>query len=243
MWPSIMQIFTGKTAVVTGGNRGIGLAIARELGTRGCRVVICGRDANALESAVTELKNDGCAISAKGCDISNPAQVDAFFQAVRDHFGTLDFLINNAGAAHALAHVEQFAPEEFCRVVDVNLIGTFLCCRSAIPLLRAGGVMVNNLSVAALQTFVGMSAYNASKAGALALTNVLREELREKGIRVLALVPGAVDTEIWQQFWPEAPREKMVSAADVARAVVLALTMPANTSIDEIRLGPASGVL
>jgi len=88
-----------------------------------------------------------------------------------------------------------------------------------------------------------MSAYNASKAGALMLTNVLREELREKEIRVLALIPGAVDTDIWQQFWPEAPREKMIAAADVARAVVLALTMPANASVDEIRIGPASGTL
>jgi short-subunit dehydrogenase len=104
-------------------------------------------------------------------------------------------------------------------------------------------VIVNNLSVAAHQPFAGMSAYNASKAGALALTNTLREELRGQGIRVLALVPGAVDTDIWQQFWPEAPREKMVSTQDVARAVMLALTMPASTSIDEIRIGPAAGTL
>ena len=238
-----MLELTGKTAVITGGSRGIGLGITRELARNGCRVVIAGRDPQALEAAITQLKSEGLVISAKRCDVSNPDQVHEFFHAIRERMGSLDFLINNAGTAHALANVDRFAQEEFRRVIDVNLYGTFLCCRAAIPLMNSGAVIVNNLSVAAHQAFAGMSAYNASKAGAMALTNVLREELREKGIRVLALVPGAVDTNIWQQFWPEAPREKMMSTQDVARAVVLALSMPANTSIDEIKMGPASGTL
>ncbi len=238
-----MLELSGKTAVVTGGSRGIGLGITRELARNGCRVVIAGRDPQALEAAITQLKAEGLMISAKRCDVSNPDQVHEFFHALRERMGSLDFLINNAGTAHALATVDRFAQEEFRRVIDVNLYGTFLCCRAAVPLMTSGAVIVNNLSVAAHQTFAGMSAYNASKAGAMALTNVLREELREKGIRVLALVAGAVDTDIWQQFWPEAPREKMMSVQDVARAVVLALSMPANTSIDEIKMGPASGTL
>ena len=233
----------GKTAVVTGGSRGIGLGITRELARNGCRVAIAGRDPQALEGAIAQLKAEGLSISAKRCDVSDADQVHEFFQAIGERMGGLDFLINNAGAAHALANADRLALEEFRRVIDVNLVGTFLCCRSAIPLMSAGAVIVNNLSVAGQQAFAGMSAYNASKAGALALTNVLREELREKGIRVLALVPGAVDTDIWQQFWPDAPRHKMMSAHDVARAVVLALSMPPNTSIDEIRMGPASGTL
>jgi NAD(P)-dependent dehydrogenase (short-subunit alcohol dehydrogenase family) len=233
----------GKTAVVTGGSRGIGLGIARELAAHGCRVVIAGRDPLALESAVAQLKSEGISLSAKCCDISKPEQVGEFFQAVGERFGTLDFLVNNAGAAHALANVDRLSPEEFRRVIDVNLLGTFFCCHSAIPLMKAGGIIVNNLSVAAHQPFAGMSAYSASKAGALALTNTMREELRGQGIRVLALIPGAVDTDIWQQFWPEAPRDKMMSSQDVARAVVLALAMPQNTSIDEIRMGPAAGTL
>ena len=233
----------GKTAVVTGGSRGIGLGITRELARNGCRVAIAGRDPKALESAIAQLKAEGLSISAKRCDVSDPDQVHEFFHAARERMGGLDFLINNAGAAHALTNVDQLAPEEFRRVIDVNLTGTFLCCRAAIPLMSPGAMIVNNLSVAAHQAFAGMSAYNASKAGALALTNVLREEMREKGIRVLALVPGAVDTDIWQQFWPDAPRYKMMSVHDVARVVVLALSMPTNTAIDEIRMGPASGTL
>ena len=241
--PTMNGNLTGKTAVVTGGSRGIGLGIAHELAASGCRVAIAGRDSRALEAAIAQFKNEDLSLSAKRCDVSNPDQVNELFQAVRERFKSLDFLINNAGAAHALANVDRLTPDEFRRVIDTNLVGTFLCCRAAIPLMSAGAVIVNNLSVAAHQTFAGMSGYNASKAGALAFTNTLREELRTQGIRVMALIPGAVDTDIWQQFWPDAPREKMVSTQDVARAVVLALTMPPNTSIDEIRIGPASGTL
>ena len=237
------EALKGKSAVVTGGSRGIGFAIARELALSCCRVAIAGRDPLTLEAAISRLQTEGLTASAKRCDISDSGQVNDLFQAVRDHLGTLDFLINNAGAAHALANVDKLSAEEFRRVIDVNLIGTFFCCHAAIPLMNPGGVIVNNLSVAADQSFAGMSAYNASKAGALALTNTLREELRGQGIRVLALIPGAVDTEIWQQFWPQAPREKMISAQDVARAVVLTLSMPANTSVDEIRIGPSIGTL
>src|SRR5207302_10113294 len=97
--------------------------------------------------------------------------------------------------------------------------------------------------VAAIKPFEGMAAYNASKAGALGFTNVLREEIRKRRIRVVALLPGATDTAIWNQFWPQAPREKMVSAATVAEAVAHAVMLPANTSIEEIRIGPTGGAL
>lgn len=237
------ESLSGKSAVVTGGSRGIGLAIARELAASGCRVIITARDKQVLQAAAAQLKNANRDVSAKTCDVSDSSQVATLFEEVRKQLQSLDFLINNAGAAHALANVDRLEPDEFRRVFDVNLTGTFLCCRSAIPLMGTGSVIVNNLSVAARQPFAGMSAYNAAKAGALAFTNTLREELREKGIRVLALIPGAVDTDIWQQFWPEAPREKMMAAEDVARAVVLALSMPANTSIDEIQIRPAAGTL
>jgi NAD(P)-dependent dehydrogenase (short-subunit alcohol dehydrogenase family) len=240
--PSFPQL-SGKTALVTGGSRGIGLAIARELAAEGCRVVIVGRDPEALERAVTQLNADGLSVSAKTCDVTSVDEVTGLFDAIRQRLGELHFMINNAGAAHALANVDQLSPDEFRRIVDVNLTGTFLCSRAAIPLMNAGSVIVNNVSVAAHQAFPGMAGYNAAKAGALALTNTLREELRGRGIRVLALVPGAVDTEIWQQFWPDAPTKKMMLPLDVARAVVLALSMPPRTSIDEIRMGPAAGTL
>ena len=234
---------TGKTAVVTGGSRGIGLGIARELARSGCRVAISGRDPRSLEAAIEQFKSEDLSLSAKRCDVSNPDQVHEFFQAVRERFKALDFLINNAGAAHHLANVDRLAPEDFRRVIETNLMGTFLCCRAAIPLMNVGSVIVNNLSVAAHQAFAGMSGYNASKAGALALTNTLREELRGQGVRVMALIPGAVDTDIWQQFWPDAPRERMLRPETVAAAVLDAILLPADSTVEEIVLMPTSGAL
>jgi NAD(P)-dependent dehydrogenase (short-subunit alcohol dehydrogenase family) len=233
----------GKIAVVTGGSRGIGLAIARQLAAESCAVTVTGRDPQALQRAIAQFKAEGIALEAQPCDIGSEKQVENLFSSVQRHFGKIDYLVNNAGTAHALSHVDRLPAPEFRRVVDVNLTGTFLCSRAAIPLMSAGAVIVNNLSVAATQPFAGMSAYCAAKAGALAFTNTLREELRARGIRVLALIPGAVDTDIWNQFWPDAPREKMMSPEDVARAVVVALTMPVNTAVDEIRMGPAAGEL
>jgi short-subunit dehydrogenase len=109
--------------------------------------------------------------------------------------------------------------------------------------MHAGATIVNNLSIAAVQAFPGMSAYNASKFGAMGFTQALREDLRKRGIRVVALLPGATDTNIWGQFWADAPREKMISAETVAAAVLHAVSTPANATIEEIRIGPAAGVL
>src|SRR5208282_6719911 len=100
------------------------------------------------------------------------------------------------------------------------LTGLFLCSRAALPLMRAGGTIINNLSVAAKTVFPNFAAYNASKRGALGFTLSLREELVPRSIRVVALMPGAIDTDLWQQFWPEAPRERMMDAESAAQAVL-----------------------
>jgi NAD(P)-dependent dehydrogenase (short-subunit alcohol dehydrogenase family) len=233
----------GKVAVITGGGRGIGLAMARAFARSGYAVVITGRDAKRLQDAAAELSNPQSKVTAISCDVRDPASVQKLFAEVGKLHSTVDVLINNAGVAHALAPVEKLPVETWKEVIDTNLTGTFLVTRAALPLMRAGGAIVNNLSVAATQPFPGMAAYNASKYGALGFTQALREDLRKRGIRVVALLPGATDTEIWSQFWPDAPREKMVSAETVAEAVLHAVSVPANTAIEEIRIGPAAGVL
>jgi len=237
------QSLKNKTAVITGGSRGIGLAIAQALGTEGCRIVIAGRDVEALNAAAGELQAGNVEAMAQRCDVSDAAQVEHLFAAVQKRYSTVDILVNNAGMAHSLAPVEKISVEDWKQVINTNLTGMFLCTRAALPLMRAGGTIVNNLSVAAIQPFEGMAAYNASKYGALGFTNVLREELREKGIRVLAFLPGPTDTAIWNQFWPEAPKDKMVSVATVAEAVLHVVTLPAGATIEEIRLRPTIGSL
>jgi NAD(P)-dependent dehydrogenase (short-subunit alcohol dehydrogenase family) len=232
-----------RVALITGGSRGIGLAMARAFARAGYALVITGRDRARLNSAGKQLGQCHAEVMALSCDIRDAKSVGEMFAELRGKHQTIDVLINNAGVAHALAPVEKLSIAAWQEVIATNLTGTFLVTRAALPLMHAGGTIVNNLSIAALQVFTGMSAYNASKAGALGFTNVLREELRAKGIRVLALLPGATDTDIWQQFWPDAPRERMVSTDAVAEAVLHAVNAPANTAVEEIRIGPTGGAL
>ena len=232
-----------KVVVITGGGSGIGLAMASVFATSGYSVVITGRDAKRLQKAATAISTDKTRVTGIPCDVRDPASVEKLFRQVGKQSSNINVLINNAGVAHSLAPVDQLPVETWKEVIDTNLTGTFLVTRAALPLMRAGGTIVNNLSVAAVQPFAGMSAYNASKFGALGFTHALREDLRKRGIRVVALLPGATDTEIWSQFWPDAPKEKMISAETVAQAVLHAVSAPANTAIEEIRIGPAAGVL
>jgi NAD(P)-dependent dehydrogenase (short-subunit alcohol dehydrogenase family) len=240
---------SGRVAVVTGGNRGIGLAIARALVSEGCSVRITGRDLTALARAKEELDAISAnldpipEIVAQRCEVQSPSSVAAVFAKVKKRWGRLDILINNAGISQAMFPVEKTSLELWQSVLDVNLTGLFLCARAAIPLMPRGGTIVNNLSVAAKQIFPNFSAYNASKHGALGFTLTLREELIPKGIRVTALMPGATDTEIWNQFWPDAPRKKMISAESVAQAVIYAVLLPQNANLSEMTVVPVEGAL
>jgi NAD(P)-dependent dehydrogenase (short-subunit alcohol dehydrogenase family) len=177
------------------------------------------------------------------CDVREPAQVEALMDEVRRRFRRLDILINNAGVSHSNLEISKLPLDLWREVIETNLTGTFLVTQAALPLMKSGGAIVNNLSIAAKRVFAGASAYNASKHGALGFTNTLREELRTKGIRVVALLPGATDTAIWNTFWPDAPRKKMMSAETVARAVVSALALPANSTLEELTLMPSAGAL
>ena len=234
----------GKLAVITGGGRGIGMAISRAFAGEGCNLIITGRDGPTLQEALAELnKIGGSEITALGCDISKPAEIEILFAAVAKKYHTIDVLVNNAGVAHGLGPADQLELLTWQRVIDTNLTGMFLTTRAALAMMKSGGTIVNNLSLAATQPFEGMAAYNASKYGALGFTNALRLDLRKRGIRVLALMPGATDTAIWDQFWPHAPREKMLCAETVAEAVIHAVTLPHEATIEEIRIGPTSGVL
>jgi NAD(P)-dependent dehydrogenase (short-subunit alcohol dehydrogenase family) len=233
----------GKIALITGANRGIGRALAQALASQGCDVVMAARDADALQRAAREVSPGTRRVLPVPCDVADPESVDRLMQTVKREFGHLDILINNAGVSHAMAPVERLPIAEWQRVIATNLTGMFLVTRAALPIMRAGGTIANNLSVAAKGVFTGEAAYCASKHGALGLTNTLREELRPRGIRVIAVLPGATDTDIWNQFWPEAPREKMMSPQTVAAAVVSALSLPANSTMEELILAPSAGSL
>ncbi len=241
-----------RLALITGANRGIGLALARALALEGCNLVITGRDERALAKARVELEklqreklpaNLHLHVLAQSCDVRSPDSVDYLFTLIRGLRKPLDVLINNAGIGHPNLAIGELPYPTWIEVIDTNLNGLFLVTEAALAVMKRGSTIVNNLSIAAERVFPGSAAYNASKHGALGFTDTLREELRPKGIRVIALLPGATDTAIWDALWPKAPRQKMMSAEAVARTVVSALLLPENTTAEKIVLRPSIGTL
>jgi len=234
----------GKLAVVTGGNRGIGLAIAKAFVGEGCSVLITGRDVAALKAAKSELEAAGDPeVLAETCDVRDEQAVSAVFAKVKKRWKRLDILVNNAAISQALRDVAETPTELWRSVIETNLTGTFLCTREALPLMGRGATIVNVLSLTVRSNPPKFAAYNASKMGVLGFTETLRTDLVSTGIRVTALMPGATDTAIWEQFWPDVPREGMVQVEDVAAAVLYAVTLPPQASVNEILLVPQKGLL
>ena len=233
----------GRVAVVTGASRGIGCAIAEALMSHGCSVVIAARHVASLEDVAKRLAHYDARVAPYECDIRDEAAVQRLFAFVGEEFGHLDFLVNNAGIYGPAKAVGETDVEGWREALDTNLTGTFLCTRYALPLMKAGSVIVNNLSIAAYQVFPNSSAYIASKMGARGLTEATREDVRKQGTRVMALVPGATDTEIWNQFWPDAPRHKMMDAESVASLVLETVLLSPKANLTELVLDPMEGAL
>lgn len=241
--PSKPRRLRGHAALVTGATRGIGEAVAHALAAEGCDLIITGRNEAALKRVSRELARQRATVISCPCDVRDPGSVDDLFRTIRRSKWRLDILINNAGIAHANLPVEKLPYPVWKDVLSTNLDGMFLVTQAALAILKSGGTIVNNLSIAANRVFAGSSAYNASKHAALGLTNTLREELRPRGIRVIGLLPGATDTEIWNTLWPEAPRRKMMSPETIARAVVDAILLPPDATVETLEILPSAGPL
>ncbi len=209
----------------------------------GCNLILTARSESGFARVSRELASTKVQILAYACDVRDPHSVDALFRAARRRFNRLDILINNAGIAHSNLPVEKLPFPVWKDVLETNLDGMFLVTQAALAMMKRGSTIANNLSIAATRVFAGSAAYNASKHGALGLTNTLREELRPRGIRVIALLPGATDTDIWRTLWPQAPRRKMMSAATVAASVVQAILLPANATVETLEILPTVGTL
>ena len=237
---------SGKVAVITGGNRGIGLAIAQALVSEASHVVISGRSQETVEAGARKLLSHASGdahILPLVCDVRDHEAVERMFTNVAEEFGHLDILVNNAGVSQSATPIEKTDVQLWRDIVDTNLTGTFYCTRSALPLMARGGTIVNIISVAARESFAGYAPYNASKAGALSFTQTLRHELMERGIRVTALLPGAIDTDIWQQVDPTASREKMMEVESVAALVLETVVLSPKANLSELVLDPIGGAL
>ena len=229
-----------RTALVTGGSRGIGAAVARRLAGSGVRVALLARTASALRTLADEIGGGALAIP---CDVRQP---DAAAVAVRGLAAAgiecPDIVVNNAGA-FLVAPAHETAVELFRETLEVNLVAPFGFVRAFLPRMRDGrsGHLVTIGSIADRTTFPGNAAYAASKYGLRALHEVLRAELRGSGVRTTLVSPGPVDTELWDEIDPDrqpgfTPRAQMLDADAVADAVLYAVSAPAGVNVDELRL-------
>jgi NAD(P)-dependent dehydrogenase (short-subunit alcohol dehydrogenase family) len=236
-----METLNGKYAIVTGGTRGIGRAIAERLLRDGAAVAICGRDAEGVARTVEELRPLGTVFGA-AADISNPKNVRAFFEAVDREFGGVDILVNNAGQA-AYRKVGEMSPEEWHRNIDLNLNGAFYCAHEALTrfLPRGGGFVVNISSLAGRNAFSGGAGYNASKFGLNGFTEALMLDHRQDNVRVCSIMPGSVDTEFSGTPGKSRPEDTswMIAPEDVAEAVSMVLRMPARTMVSRVEIRPS----
>lgn len=201
------QRFSNKVVIVTGAAHGIGRAIGRRFASEGAQVIVNDVNPAGVEAVVKEITADGGLALAGVADVSNKGAVDALFDTVLEHFGTVDVLVNNAGLIDVERHFLEGDETWWDRVIAVNLKGVFLCSLRAAHVMarKRRGVIINMSSGGATHSHRGMAAYDASKGGIEALTRAMALDLAPYGIRVNALIPGSIDT---QGMPPEIKRER-----------------------------------
>ncbi|MDE0552893.1 MAG: SDR family NAD(P)-dependent oxidoreductase [Candidatus Poribacteria bacterium] len=239
-----MGTLDGKVAVVTGGSKGIGKAIAFGLAAAGAKVVLAARTREPLEQVAANLREGGAEVLAVPTDVTDAGAVERLVQRTLDVYQRVDILINNAGIGR-FGLVVDFDPSDWDAVVDSNLKAIYLCTKSVLsPMLaQGGGQVVNVLSIAAKVPFEASGAYCAAKAGALAFTKVLASEVRQQNIRVTAVLPGSVHTPFWDEIPQHPDFEQMLKPDHVADTVVSVCQQPLGMVTEEIVVMPPLGIL
>lgn len=229
-----------KIAVITGGTKGIGYAIAESLLNKGAKVFICARDKFELKRALERLSALG-AVDGEICDVRSEAQVEMMLDECVRVFGGVDILVNNAGIGIIGKTVEEMSASEFEQTLQTNLFGVFYTCHHAIPLIkqRGGGYIINISSLAGQNAHPKMAAYNASKFGLNGFTEALMQEVRADKIKVTAICPGSVNT----YFGGDTPTDDQawqIQPEDIAQVVVDLLEMNERALPSKIEIRPSN---
>lgn len=228
-----------KTAVVTGGTKGIGYTIAERLLKSGRRVFICGRNKRDLQQALEWLSKHG-QVDGEICDVRSEAQVKMLLGECTRRFGGVDILINNAGIGILGKTVEEMSGDEFRQTLETNLFGAFYCCHYAVPLMRerGGGYIINISSLAGQNAHPRMAAYNASKFGLNGFSEALMQEVRQDNIKVSYICPGSVNT----YFGGDVPSDEQswqLQPDDIAQVVLDLLETDSRALPSKIEIRPS----
>ncbi|NIA13272.1 MAG: SDR family NAD(P)-dependent oxidoreductase [Nitrospiraceae bacterium] len=237
------MLLEGKTALVTGAGRGIGKAIALAFASQGCDVAVTARTQEQIEATAGEIRAMGRRTLALACDVADAEGVRAMTEAVLAEFNVLDILVNNAGYACFKPFAELTA-EEWQRTLDVNLTGAFNCIQAMLPSMRerSFGRIINVSSVAGLKPIADQTAYCASKFGLNGLTKTLALELRPHGIRVHAICPGAVATQLARDAMPQRDMSEWMTPEDVAHTALFLATQSDRATTDVVVVRRFGGV-
>ena len=231
----------GQVALITGGSRGIGKAIATKLAHLGASISICGRDPQALRDTADQLRLVHARLFSQTADVTNSAEIAALVHATETHLGPIALLVNNAGIGNpGFGPMQDKSEEDWYRVIDTNLKSAFLVSRAVAPLMiqRRRGDIINISSLAGKNTFAGGALYCASKWGLQGLTGCMAEDLRQYGVRVSVICPGSVATE----FSGRGPKDpsRVLTPDDVAHAVAMLATQGPQSFISEVHLRPVA---
>jgi short-subunit dehydrogenase len=232
----------GRIAWITGGSQGIGYACAEELISKGYRVAISSRNKERLAEAATALSAGEHDVRAFPCDVAEEESIKSAYREIVAAFGPPTVLINSAGISPWSTFTET-TTQEFDQAIAINTRGMFLCSREVLPAMyeRKQGAIVQMLSVASIKGYLNGAAYVASKFAAHGFTNALREEARQHGVRVIAVLPGATETELWGETERKQYHERMMQPSDIAKMIASALAEPNRALVEEILIRPIAG--
>jgi NAD(P)-dependent dehydrogenase (short-subunit alcohol dehydrogenase family) len=226
-----------RVVVITGGSRGLGAATAQLLGMSGAHVVIADLAIERAQDCAAALAEQDISALALPLDVGDEGQVQALVSDVRERFGRLDVVVNNA-AIDITVPIDELPGADWERVVRTNLTGPFFMAKHAQAAMGEGGHIVNIASTASKRAWPNAAAYHATKWGLLGLSHALHAELRPKGIKVSAVVAGGMRTPFLTDRFPDIDQSTLQDPAHVARAVLFVLTQPADTVIPEVMVLP-----
>jgi 3-oxoacyl-[acyl-carrier protein] reductase len=228
----------GSVALVTGGSRGIGYGIAATLARLGANVVVTGKNADRVAAAARELSANGPECEGVVCDVTSLSAVDALAKYVRDRYGRVHILVNNAGIGGPASLVHELPPENWDEIFNTNVRGVFYMVRAIVPLMLAAssGHIVNISSLAGKNPLPRSAAYSSSKWALNGLSYSLAEELRSQNIRVSVVCPGSVDTEFSPHTGKNADR--MLRPEDIGHVVAMLVTQRPQSFVSEVLLRP-----
>ena len=235
-----------RRALITGASSGIGKATALAFAKAGIDVALVSRSQDKLESVAKAAQELGVEAEAFCMDLAEVSQVKSKIQGISDEFGNIDILINNAGIGYT-GNLSETPLEDWQEVINLNLTSVFQCMMGILPGMRqqGEGTIINIASIAAKQAFPGWGAYCVSKAGLVSLSQTLAQEERANGIRVIAICPGSVNTEIWDTTKVHAnfDRSRMLTPEIVAATILHAVLLPQDAVIQELTIMSNAGVL